>query len=234
MEPASIHRGEMRVDRWRRHGPSVCTALDSAPRASRPGALTLRAGPCSPPQNPDAQTYARRGEDGKFMKRHCETFREVATAPGRAALDHATTHWPDYPDSHWPEPCDVLLQQDTSPDVASAHTSARRTFTRTPNVGPAQGAVAASGALPPRRRDTFARVEKTGTLKRPAWARPTRYENFLNAGLPPFVPIGGARQRVRVLKPESATNYIQRVDATPPAVLRSSLGETTNFPRAPL
>ena len=52
MEPASIHRGEMRVDRWRRHGPSVCTALDSAPRASRPGALTLRAGPCSPPPKP--------------------------------------------------------------------------------------------------------------------------------------------------------------------------------------
>lgn len=92
------------------HVTSLCSKgfMSPCPETKR-GALVL----------PDTQTPKRSratGTDEEFMKRHYETFREVAssseqTAPfnNGEAIDSAMTHWPDHYDLYEMEPCNMFL-----------------------------------------------------------------------------------------------------------------------------
>ena len=84
---------------------------------------------------PNTQTPKRTraaNKDGEVMKRHCKTYREVATTRQRAipfdvgeAIDHARTHSPDNEDLYGVGPDVTLPQNDISNDLILANFRAR-------------------------------------------------------------------------------------------------------------
>ena len=125
------------------HRPRLCSESATLPSADIGGEPLVLPTTQKPKRSRTEERYE------EFMKRFCETFREVVSTPERTpasvfgkAMDCATTHWPPF--TGWNT---ATCSFDVFPDVAFERLYGGQDSARTPKGVPTSRVSGVSGAL---------------------------------------------------------------------------------------